>query len=186
MGKRHVFLTGFMGAGKSRVGRYLAQRLNFPFLDTDKKIEEKTSKSVKTIFETDGESIFRRIEKEIVETICRDPLPHVVSLGGGALNDRPTFRLVRQSGVVVYLKSAPQSILQRVRHTDKRPLLNVKSKKDRDAALLERITELLAQREPIYSQADIVVDRDNLEAEEVAELVLRKINQFWNQHYATD
>jgi shikimate kinase len=186
MAKKHIFLTGFMGAGKSRVGRYLAQRLNFPFVDTDKEIEQKSGKSVKAIFEEDGEPAFRLLEKETIKALSDNPLPHVISLGGGALNDAQTFQTVRQAGLVVYLKSSPESILQRVRHTDKRPLLEVNSEKNRDAALLKRIKALLTQREPVYSQADIVIERDNMEAEEVAEYVLEQLNQFWKQNYATD
>lgn len=175
-----------MGAGKSRVGRYLAQRLNFPFVDTDKEIEEKTGKKIKTIFETEGEAAFRMLEKETIEIVCNDPLPHVISLGGGALGNNRTFRLVHRNGIVIYLKSAPQSILQRVRYTDKRPLLDVGQQEDRETALLQRIRELLAKREPVYNKADIVVDRDNMEAEDVAREILKRLNQFWKQNYATD
>ncbi len=186
MEKKHIFLTGFMGAGKSRVGRYLAKRLNFPFVDTDKEIEEKTGKTVKAIFEDQGEQAFRKLEVETIRQLCDDPLPRVISLGGGALNNAQTFQRVHSTGIVIYLQSSPENILQRVKHTDKRPLLKVDEKQDRDAALLQRIRELLTQREPVYNQADIVVPRDGLEAEEVAEKILQQLNQFWKQNYAAD
>ncbi len=185
MAKKHIFLTGFMGAGKSRVGRFLARLFNFPFVDTDKEIEEKTGRSIKALFEQQGEAAFRRFERETIHRLCHDPLPRVISLGGGALNDERTFRLVRRSGMVVYLKSTPENILQRVKHTNKRPLLKIDEDTDREAALLQRIRELLQQREPVYAQADIVVQRDGLEAEKVAEIIFEKINQLWKQDYGT-
>ncbi len=184
MHKRHIFLTGFMGAGKSRVGRQLAARLNFPFVDTDKEIEKKTSLSIKEIFETQGEPAFRRLEREVIAQLCDDPLARVISLGGGALNDAQTFRRVHETGVVVYLKSSPEHILQRVKHTDKRPLLQVAAGQDRDRLLLRRIEELLAQREPIYARADIIIQRDGLEAEEAAERILGELQDWWGKSNA--
>ena len=184
MHKRHIFLTGFMGAGKSRVGRQLAARLNFPFVDTDKEIEKKTNLSIKEIFETQGEPAFRRLEREVIAQLCDDPLARVISLGGGALNDAQTFRRVHETGVVVYLKSSPEHILQRVKHTDKRPLLQVAAGQDRDRPLLRRIEELLAQREPIYARADIIIQRDGLEAEEAAERILGELQDWWGKSNA--
>jgi shikimate kinase len=184
MHKRHIFLTGFMGAGKSRVGRQLAARLNFPFVDTDKEIEKKTNLSIKEIFETQGEPAFRRLEREVIAQLCDDPLARVISLGGGALNDAQTFRRVHETGVVVYLKSSPEHILQRVKHTDKRPLLQVAAGQDRDRLLLRRIEELLAQREPIYARADIIIQRDGLEAEEAAERILGELQDWWGKSNA--
>lgn len=184
MHKRHIFLTGFMGAGKSRVGRQLAARLDFPFVDTDKEIEKKANLSIKEIFETQGEPAFRKMEREVIAQLCDDPLARVISLGGGALNDAQTFRRVHETGVVVYLKSSPEHILQRVRHTDKRPLLRVASGQDRDRLLLQRIEELLAQREPIYARADIIIRRDGLEAEEAVERILRELQDWWGKNNA--
>ncbi len=184
MAKKHIFLTGFMGAGKSRVGRHLARLLNFPFVDTDKEIEVKSGKSVKAIFDEQGESVFRQLEQETIARLCHDPLPRVISLGGGALNNAQTLHLVRQTGVLIYLQSTPENLLQRVKHTDKRPLLNISSASDREHALLQRIRDLLKEREPIYLQADIVVQRDGLEAEQVAEEIITQLNQYWKQNYA--
>ncbi len=184
MHKRHIFLTGFMGAGKSRVGRQLAARLDFPFVDTDKEIEKKANLSIKEIFETQGEPAFRKMEREVIAQLCDDPLARVISLGGGALNDAQTFRRAHETGVVVYLKSSPEHILQRVRHTDKRPLLRVAPGQDRDRLLLQRIEELLAQREPIYARADIIIQRDGLEAEEAVERILRELQDWWGKNNA--
>ncbi len=166
-----------MGAGKSLVGRHLAALLDFSFADTDKEIEKQMSRTIKEIFKTEGEAAFRGMEREIILSHCRDPLAMVISLGGGALNDSETFKTVHASGLVVYLKSSPLNILQRVKHTDKRPLLKIEDAENYDERLLERISQLLKEREPIYAQADIVVQRDGLEAEEVAQRILAEIKK---------
>ncbi len=170
MEKRHIFLTGFMGAGKSKVGRLLAQQLGFLFMDTDQEIERRAGLTVREIFEQKGETFFRQLERQVVQQVCENPACTVVALGGGALNDPQTFEQVKKSGVVVYLKSSPAAIFNRVKHSDKRPLLDVqaKSPEERERILLQRIEQLLKKREDIYNRADIVFNRDGMEAEQVA------------------
>ena len=169
-----------MGAGKSRVGRHLAQLLNWPFLDSDKEIEKKAGKTVRQIFEEDGEPLFRRLEQEIIAHLCLQKEPMVIALGGGALNNPQTLQRVHANGLVIYLKSSPENILKRVGHSRKRPLLDVTDEPNKEAILQKRIETLLAQREPIYLKADIIFDRDGLEAEQVAQKLLQQI-QFYRE-----
>ena len=182
MNKKHIFLTGFMGAGKSRIGRQLADLLNRPFVDTDQEIEKKSARTIRQIFEQEGEERFRQLEKETIKRFCAADMPLVVALGGGALNDPSTFKRVHQTGIVVYLKSSPQAILNRVAHSTKRPLLDVDDVHNRKAILTERIRALLEKREPIYLQADIIFDRDGLEAEQVAQALVKQIEWYWKEH----
>lgn len=188
MAKRHIFLTGFMGAGKSKIGKHLAELLQWPFVDTDKEIEKQTGKTVRQIFEQDGEVVFRELEKEMIRKLALQPQAMIIALGGGALNNPQSFELVHKSGWVVYLKSSPKAILQRVAHSTKRPLLDVDvtDEERKRAILLQRISELLKKRENIYLQANIVLDRDGLEAEQVAEKLLEQIKLFWKTQDGTN
>ncbi len=178
MFSKHIFLTGFMGAGKSRVGRHLAQLLALPFVDTDREIEKEAGKTVRQIFEEEGETVFRQLEKTIIARLCAESHPKVIALGGGALNDSQTFARVHQNGLVIYLKSSPKAILKRVGHSRKRPLLDVQGVPNKEKILEQRIQDLLQKREPIYRQAHIVFDRDGLEAESVAEKLKQLIEPY--------
>ncbi len=175
--KRHLFITGFMGAGKSKIGRGLAQNLGLPFIDTDKLIEQEAGMSIKAIFSMYGEAHFRELEQKIVtETALRDE-PLVVSPGGGALLNVETFSVVRENGWIVYIRSSPQAILERVKHSNKRPLLFVPEGPDYQQRLLQKITTLLKVREPVYLQADLVFDRDGMEWQEAAAKLLKQVQK---------
>ncbi|MHB2153887.1 shikimate kinase [Calditrichota bacterium GD2] len=183
MKKRHIYLTGFMGAGKSRIGRHLADLLNLPFVDTDQEIEKIVGKTVRQIFEEEGEAFFRKQEAEIVRQVSQHPAPRVVALGGGALNNSRSLENIHRSGIVIYLKSAPEAIFKRVAHSRKRPLLDVDEAPDREAILIKRIEDLLQKRERLYLKADIIIDRDGLEAEQVAEHLLFQIELYRKEHH---
>ena len=184
--KKHIYLTGFMGAGKSRVGRTFARQWNWPFYDTDSIIEKESAKSVKEIFETDGEDLFRLLEKEVIKKLASETYPAIISLGGGALMDPENFNLIRETGLLIYIKSAPEFLFERVHHTDKRPLLKTDRDENFDKNLLTKIKNLLELREPVYQQADIVFERDGLKAEAIYRQLDESIRKKWDAEYETD
>ena len=174
----HVFITGFMGAGKTRIGKSLAEQFGYAFYDSDDFIEQSAGKLIKGIFEEDGEAQFRIIESREIKILCLLKKPAVISLGGGAIQNDDNFNLIQKYGISVYIYSSPEAILNRVKHSSERPLLNVGKGKNYDARLLKRITDLLNQRIPTYEKSDIIINRDGLELEEIVELIYKKIQQF--------
>ncbi len=173
--KKHIYFTGFMGAGKSRVGRTLAAHWNWPYFDTDKVIEEETGLSVMDIFDQQGEAAFRAMETQTIRRLSAEAYPSIISLGGGATMTPENLKIIQETGLVIYIKSSPEYILQRVSHTNKRPLLKVDREQPFKEALLQKIVTLLKEREPTYAQADIVVERDGLEPEAIVTILEKKL-----------
>lgn len=176
--KKHIFLTGFMGAGKSKIGKLLAEKLSYPFYDSDKLIEQDAGKSVKDIFEQNGESHFRELEVQEIKNLCARTEPSVIALGGGALNNLDNLKLVDTHGISIYIKSSPESIFERVKHSKKRPLLNIEEGENFKDQMLNKIKQLLDDREKIYQKADIVFIRDGLELENIVDVLSNKISAF--------
>jgi len=111
--KSLIFLTGFMGSGKSTIGPILANTLGFQYLDVDQHIEQKTNKRVAEIFSSEGEQVFRNLERNTLLELSE--LNHlVISLGGGTIANEENCQLVLQKGILVYLKLSPDEIIQRV------------------------------------------------------------------------
>lgn len=137
-----VSLIGLPGSGKSTVGRQLARRLQLPFFDSDKVIEERLGCAIRDFFAREGESAFRDIEATIIDELTQK-VPCIVSTGGGAVL-RPENRVnLKSRGHVVYLKSAPEELVRRLRHDTSRPLLQVDDP-------LTRLRDLYAVRDPLY------------------------------------
>ncbi len=153
----NLFLIGLMGAGKTTVGRQLAQRLGRSFYDSDQVIVARTGVSIATIFELEGEAGFRERERGVIEELTA--LPDIVlATGGGAVLDPDNRRCLTERGTVIYLRVTVAAILQRTRYDKTRPLLQV----DNPA---EKLAELYRQRDPIYQEmADMVVGSDGLSA----------------------
>jgi shikimate kinase len=146
-----IFLVGMMGAGKTTLGKALAQRLEREFVDTDRFLVQRTGVSVATIFEIEGEDGFRRREAAVLAELADRP-DCVVATGGGAILDPENRRLMREHGIVVYLHARLDSLWERTRHDTHRPLL----KTDDPRATL---AELLEARDPLYREAaHLVVD----------------------------
>ncbi|MGE9296251.1 MAG: shikimate kinase [Puniceicoccales bacterium] len=141
----NLYLVGFMGTGKSTVGRALARRLKMQHLDSDHAIEKAQGRDIPSIFKAEGEAYFRRLEREFVEQ--GHPLKNsIVSCGGGLVTQPGMIDELKKRGLVACLFASPDTILQRTRSNTNRPLLNVANPR-------ERIVELLAEREPIYLAA---------------------------------
>lgn len=150
----HVVLTGFMASGKTAVGRTVARRLGWEFLDLDHWIETQEGRSVAEIFAQDGESAFREIESRAVETLDL-PSPTVIATGGGTFTFERNQIALRRLGVVVCLVTSLETVLERVGRNSKRPLAQ-----GPDAS--ERLTKLYEERLPAYRKADVLVETDGL------------------------
>ncbi len=146
-----------MGAGKSKVGRLVAERLSIPFVDTDDLIEARTGRSIADIFSTDGEAEFRRSETDvIIDALSGDR--KVIALGGGAATRDENWEIIDRTGAfTVYLKASPNTILERVADHTHRPLLAGLTRDE----MLAKITRMLAEREPQYERAQLVIPTDN-------------------------
>jgi len=168
-----------MGAGKSRIGAGLAEKLGLPFYDTDHQIELQAGLTVSEIFQSMGEAVFRDLECKMIGKLAAEPYPSVIALGGGALMKPCNENLVRESGMLIYLKSSPQSIMNRIKDSDKRPLLRSDPAESGESSLLNRISQLLESRTDTYEKADIIFDRDGLEASDVVKALIRQINHYW-------
>ena len=167
---RNVYLIGFMGAGKSTVGRLLAERLGMGFLDTDELIAARAGLPIPEIFSRLGEERFREWEREVVGEICRRR-GLVVSLGGGAPMDEGNWRALRETGITVYLRESPEALAARLAGDDSRPLLAGYA----GEARARRIGELLELREPRYLEAHIVIECRGRPPEEIAGEILERL-----------
>ena len=173
--KNLIFLTGFMGSGKSTIGPILANALGWGFVDIDRNIETKTEKKIVDIFSTAGEQAFREIERTTLrELLTRDQC--VVSLGGGTLANEENFDFIRQNGVIVYLRLSPDKLVQRVRHKTDRPMLkDGEGRPLNGEELQKRIDTLLELREQYYSKADIIILADTMKVGETVDAIVKHL-----------
>ncbi len=169
-----VFLTGFMGAGKSSVGRLVASQLEWTYCDTDERIVARTGIAVADFFERYGEPAFRELERQAVQELASGAENAVVSLGGGALLNADARQVLFRSGLVVYLSAKAETLAERLKNENTRPLLKGRE----EPARLKRIKELLALREPVYQLAAVEVVTDNKSLEEVAAEVIRSFKSW--------
>jgi shikimate kinase len=175
--KHLIYLTGFMGCGKSTIGPILANTLGYSFADVDKVIEERVGKSVRDIFREDGEKFFRDIERQVVSELSRRD-HQVVSLGGGSVVDPGTFAMIKNSGILVYLYSSPEQLLRRLRHKTDRPVLaNSEGANLAPEELRERVMQLFAAREPLYAQAQVIVHTDEKKVGLTVDEIVRRLSQ---------
>lgn len=163
-----LFLVGFMGAGKSTVGRIVADKLAMPFVDLDERIVARTGSSIPDIFDSSGEPEFRRLESAELSAVSgeRDA---IVACGGGVVLSDENRRLMKQNGVVAYLTVTPEQALARMGGAHSRPLLAGKSG--------EVATSLLEARRSLYESAsDIVLDTVARSPEDVADAVVAALS----------
>lgn len=148
---RNVCLVGMMGAGKTTIGRQLAKKLGWRFVDSDHEIEARTGVRIPTIFEIEGEDGFRRREAETIRELTKEA-DLVLATGGGTVLDPANRQRLKEAGLVVYLRVLPLVLFERTRHDRNRPLLQV-------ADPLAKLEELFAQRDPLYcAVADVVIE----------------------------
>jgi shikimate kinase len=165
---QNLALIGFMGTGKSSVGRLVADALHFTFLDTDDVIVGRAGKSIAEIFEQNGESAFRELERGLVEELSRRTKT-VISTGGGLPVNELNLASLKTHALLVCLWASPDKIWTRVRGQTHRPLL-------READPLARIRQLLGEREQYYRQADVLLNTDLRSVREVATQVIHQFH----------
>ena len=151
--KKNICIMGLMGSGKSIIGKDLSKHLNLKFYDTDREIELKTKKSISAIFKDEGELYFRKIE----EKICLELLAHddcVISLGGGSVINKKIRNIIKKNSYSIYLEVRLDCLLERLKSSKKRPLL------DKNVNKREILKDLYNFRRKFYEKADFIVNND--------------------------
>ncbi len=164
---KNIVLTGFMGTGKTVVGKRLSKLLNMELVDVDTEIEKAENMTINEIFRRFGESRFRELETEMIKRLS-EKNNVIISTGGGAVLKKENVDALRKNGVIVCLLATPETILKRTSHTATRPLLQVEDP-------LKRIKELLDYRKPFYEKADIMIDTEGKTPSQIAEEIVKKI-----------
>jgi shikimate kinase len=164
-----IVLVGLMGAGKSCVGRRLAAAIGLPFVDADKEIEEAAGCSIPDLFSRYGEVAFRDGERRVIHRLLEGPL-HVLATGGGAFIDPGTRAEIRARGISVWLRADLDLLICRTARRNNRPLLNVSDPQ-------AKLAELMAQRYPIYAEADITIDSDDSPPEATVDRVIAALQE---------
>ena len=170
----NIVLIGFRGTGKSTVGRLLAKRLERDFIDSDNQIESSTGKTIKSIFEDDGEEGFRKIEADVIAKLSKAD-NKVISAGGGAVLKEENVNNLKNNGFLVLLEATPEIIHSRIaqdkKTTQQRPSLT-------DKKPLDEIKHLIAEREPAYkSAADFTINTSCISCEDIVNEIITIVNK---------
>jgi len=166
---KNIVLVGFMGTGKTEVGKILSKKLGYALIDADTEIEKKQNTTITEIFRQQGEPAFRDIEAEVIKQLS-GLKKNVISTGGGAVLRQENIDNLRANGVIVCLSATPETILQRTSVNNDRPLLQTENP-------LQKIKELLEYRRPYYEKADIMIDTENKSPLEVAEEIIKAVDE---------
>jgi shikimate kinase len=175
---RSIVLVGLMGAGKSTIGRRLAQKLDLAFVDADAEIEQAAGKSVQDIFRDHGEVSFREGERRVIARLLESG-PQVLATGGGAFMTEETRNNISRRGIAVWLKADIALLMKRVRRRDNRPLL----KADNPEEVMQTLIE---QRYPVYSQADIIVESRDVPHSSIVSDVIRALAAYQRARKAAE
>jgi shikimate kinase len=168
MHKESIFLIGPMGAGKSTVGKLLAEKLNYQFLDSDHEIENRTGATIPMIFDIEGEPGFRKREAAMIDDLSQRT-EIVLATGGGVVETDSNRQHLRSRGVVIYLRSSVDALINRTKNDRNRPLLQT----DNPAQVLR---ELMEKREPWYLEmADLVIETQQTSVHKVVRRILDKL-----------
>jgi len=174
--KHHIiYLTGFMGAGKSTIGPILANTLGWNYYDVDQVIEKKLGKKISEIFSGEGEDFFREVERQtFTELSNSDNI--IISLGGGAVANQSNLDFFKKNGKIIYLKVSPEVAYERLKFKNDRPLLTGGasgglSKKD----FIGRLQSILSKREKYYDQADYTILTDGISIGKTVDKIANKI-----------
>ena len=161
---KNIVLTGFMGTGKTTVGRALAKKLQMRLVDIDEEIEKSQKISINDIFSRYGEPHFRDIETAMIQELSRDK-NIIISTGGGAVLRDENMEALKENGIIFCLNATAETILERTGRSQDRPLLKVENPK-------EKINELLAYRRPFYERAGIMIETDGKTPLEVVQEIM--------------
>jgi len=173
---RSIVLIGFMGSGKSTIGRKLHEQLGYEFIDTDQVIEQRSGRAIREIFADEGETAFRDMESALLDELVQAPaVSRVLATGGGIVGRAHNRQALRQLGFVVWLKLPAEEIHKRTARTNSRPLLQT----DDPRAAIERLME---QREPLYREAaHLEIETANLDIDEVCAGIVECASYHFNQ-----
>ena len=166
---RTIALVGLMGVGKSTIGRKLAQALELPFRDADHEIEAAAGRTIPEIFAERGEAEFRLGERRVIARLLHEPA-HVLATGGGAFMDPQTRALMKEQAVIVWLKAELDVLARRVGRKANRPLLIGKDPR-------QVLQQLMEKRDPIYAEADIVIETDDRPPGAAVEAIMLALEQ---------
>ncbi|MDX1400529.1 MAG: shikimate kinase [Kiloniellales bacterium] len=169
----NIVLVGLMGAGKSCIGRRLAQRLGLPFKDADQEIEEAAGCTIEEIFENHGEAYFRNGERRVIERLLCEK-PQVIATGGGAYLDERTRAAIRENGVALWLRADLPLMVKRTARRENRPLL----KQGNPKVILQKLIE---ERYPVYDKADLAVDSVDGPPEVTLQRTLDALESFFSE-----
>lgn len=168
MHKESIFLIGPMGAGKSTVGRLLADKLHYRFVDSDHEIEAKTGVTIPMIFDIEGESGFRTREAQVIDSLTQMS-ETVLATGGGAVIHPDNRKHLRSRGFVVYLKSSVEALVQRTSNDRNRPLLQTGNPAD-------TLRKLLTERSPLYEDvADLIIETEHVSVHRVVRQIIDQL-----------
>lgn len=161
----NIYLVGFMGTGKTAVGKALAKKKKLQFVDLDDLIELREKMTISDIFAKDGEPYFRKVEKRVLKEVSREK-KFVVACGGGIVLDKDNIKIMKETGIIICLTASPQVILERTSAYRHRPLLNVSNPR-------KQIELLLKLRSPYYAQADKTIDTSKISVKEAVEKIVK-------------
>lgn len=165
----NIILCGFMGSGKTTIGKALSKRLNMRFIDLDDYIVEKRKMDIQYIFKMYGEENFRKSETQAAKNISKMD-NCIISLGGGTVINQKNVEILKTNGVIVFLNISANEVYKRLKHNNSRPLLQTNDK-------LTKIKEMLSSRMPYYQKAaDFTVNADNCTPAEATKKVLEILN----------
>lgn len=157
MDNRNIILIGFMGSGKTTLGKWLANAWGTEFCDTDERIERKEGRTIQTIFQEEGEAYFRALETKTLQELLAEGTRAVISVGGGLPVKQENRELLCRLGICVYLRTTKQELMRRLENDSTRPLLA-------GGQLAQKIDRLMAERKEIYeTAADIILDTDGMQ-----------------------
>ncbi|MGI9385852.1 MAG: shikimate kinase [Methyloligellaceae bacterium] len=169
LGDKSIVLVGLMGAGKTSIGRRLAQRLNLPFTDADKEIEVAAGQTISEIFAEHGEAYFRDGEKRVIARLLNNG-PQVLATGGGAYMNQEIRENIEKSGISVWLRASLETLLERTARRDHRPLLKSGDPK----TVMQRLIE---ERYPVYAKAHIAIQSRKVPHEVIVEEIAIALRQ---------
>jgi shikimate kinase len=165
---KNIYLIGFMGAGKTSVGRILAEKLRLEYCDLDELIEAECGKTISSIFSDHGEAFFRELESKTLRSVSQNG-GQIVATGGGVVLRQSNWKIMKEEGITIYLKASPDVLWSRIKNDTSRPLLQVEKP-------FEKVRELLSFRMPLYEKADIVIETENKSPENIADNIIGQLS----------